>query len=119
MPSRKRWYKEVAGVFLLWVEEASKNASDNPPFTWIGTVLRQPTLHGEFRFIREPLWDMFKAESEAKAMEYAELTISGHMIFREYAHRVRESQWTQSTCTEEEWERKLKRFSIGEGWEEE
>lgn len=114
MANRKRWYAELAGTILLWVEEAPENPN-NPPFAWRGTVLRRPLklqLDGpETRTIQFSL-DAFFERSAKTAMEGAEKGVSNSPspFLREYAHRIGELKWREWEGSDEEWDAWKARF---------
>lgn len=88
-----RWYGEIAGLFLLWVEEVP----DNPP--WVGHVLRRPR---KFVIPKEPSYERFAARTDTAAKNDAALTVRNK--FPDYAHRVGELEWKQFNLTNEEWD---------------
>jgi hypothetical protein len=114
MPNRKRWYAELAGTFLLWVEEVP----DNPP--WKAYILRRPRLGavefpaGKFiEFQISPTRESFIARDENIAMESAETTIRNDPDYRDYAHRVGEMKWQKSEVSDEEWQERCAKFVQG------
>lgn len=113
MPNRKRWYAELAGTILLWVEEEP----DNPVYPWRGYVLRRPQVlesaEGPVQ-LAPPLGDTFTEKSERAAIESVESTIQNHRAFQEYGHRVKELNWKQWELSEEDWKKHCKSFVAGE-----
>ena len=105
--NRTRWYCDIAGVFLLWVEEVVPADPNRAP--WQGRVLRRggpvrveipegPPLRS-----RGLTWDdPFPARSKAAAIDAAENTIRNY--FPDYANRVKDPKWIESHVSDEDWE---------------
>lgn len=110
MPIRKRWYAELAGTILLWVEEAPDHPN-NPPFAWQGTVVRRP-LELEDRTIRFDPDRFFERRSAEDAMKSAEITVVNSPSLCEYAHRLGELKWREWGLSDQEWEEWKARFMI-------
>ena len=112
MPNRKRWYAELAGTILLWVEEEP----DNPPFPWRGFILRRPQKAvfegpgGPVKLTLQHKGDSFLDKSEKSAMENAERSVRNDRASHDYAHRLGELKWREWELSEEEWEKQSKRF---------
>jgi hypothetical protein len=111
MPNRKRWYAELAGTFLLWVEQVP----DNPP--WKAYILHRfqagaiQNLAGESVKIQIlATRESFMARSESVAMDSAETTIRNDPDYREYAHRLGEMKWRECEISDEEWNVRCAQF---------
>jgi hypothetical protein len=109
MPVRNRSSAEIAGTFLLWVEEYP---SEDPP--WRGYVVRRPypviftTPDGEFVHTTTAWQDHFPARTEAIAKQAAALTVEN--VFPDYAHRVHPVEWVRCDHSQEQWESKVQEF---------
>jgi len=114
MPNRKRWYAELAGTILLWVEEAPDHPN-SPPFAWQGTVVRRPLalrIDGpeDHTIPFDP--DPFFEKSAKAAMDGAEKTVINSPFLCEYAHRLGELKWREWELSDQEWEEWKARFMI-------
>jgi hypothetical protein len=109
MTARKRWYAELAGTILLWVQE---NPLKDPPFTWEGHVIRRPQKAGNETWEFDP--DSFWHTSKESAIKDTELTVRQGKPFREYGHRLNELLWRECDLSEEDWDKLIARF-IAEG----
>jgi hypothetical protein len=112
MPNRNRWYAELAGTILLWVEEVQ----DNLPFTWEGHAIRRPQKVAGHTFEFYP--DRFLDRSKESAIENLNVTVRQAPQFQEYRHRLGELRWKECDLSEEDWEKQVARF-ISEGRMEE
>ena len=119
MPNQKRWYAQVAGVFLLWVEEVVPDDPDGPP--WKGNVLRrfQNVLIETPEGPREgkELWQSgpFFARSKKIAMDSAVETIGNS--FADYKNFLKSPLWAESEVSEEKWDAACYRFVRGKDFE--
>ncbi len=106
MPNRTRWYCDIAGVFLLWVEEVVPADPNRAP--WQGRVLRRggpvqveipegPPLRS-----RLPWDDPFPTWSKAAAIDAAENTVRNY--FPAYANRAKNPKWIECHVSDEDWE---------------
>lgn len=105
MGNRKRWYAELAGTILVWVEEWSTN---DPPFTWKAYLIRRPLKIGEQ--ICEFCPDQFDDKSKESAIGNVSLTIRNASQFREYAHCLDGLRWYECDLPEEEWNSQVRHF---------
>lgn len=115
MPNRKRWFAELAGTFLLWVEEVA----ENPP--WEAFILRRSRMGvvenaaGQLftvQILETP--ESFVARSEGIAMDAAETTIRNDRRYQEYAHRLGEMKWQECDVSDEDWQERCARFLRGD-----
>jgi hypothetical protein len=119
MLNRKRWYTEVAGVFLLWVEEVAPDVPDGPP--WKGNAVRRlwrkflETQEGMPQEYMEPWESHFKARSKTIAMDSAVKTIRN--CFRDYVDKPESLVWIESEVSDEEWAVACNRFIHGKDFE--
>ena len=114
MPNRKRWYAELAGTILMWVEEVS----DNPP--WEAFILRRPMAgamvnpEGELVPVQIPATrESFVARNESIAMDACETTIRNGPTYSEYAHRLPEVKWQECEVSDDEWKARCAGFIAG------
>src|SRR5882672_4582117 len=113
MATRKRWFAELAGTFLLCAEEVA----ENPP--WKAYILRRPLLGvtedsaGNLIECQIPAvkGHNFIARSEKIAMDAAETTIRNS--YRNYAHRLGEMKWQERNVSDQEWDERCAQFIRG------
>jgi hypothetical protein len=110
---RKRWFAELAGVFLLWAEEWP----ENPP--WKAYILRRATTQlpvsatGELLEVRILSSEHFVARSERIAIDAIETTIRNSRSHEGYAHRFKEAEWRLCEVSDKEWATQCERFKEG------
>lgn len=119
MPNRKRWHTEVAGVFLLWVEEVEPDNPSDPP--WRGNTLRRlwrtfiETPDGTPQEVMEPWGGTFVARSKRIAMDSAVETVRNS--FRGFDDWLKSLVWIESQASDEKWAMACDRFIHGKDFE--
>jgi len=118
MLNRKRWHTEIAGMFLLWVEEVVPDEPNGPP--WRGNLIRRfrkylvETPDGPQEHL-EPWGDHFKTRSKAIAMESAITTLRN--CSNRYGENLSSAVWVESEASSEDWNKARLSFMQGQDFE--
>lgn len=115
MQNRSRWYAELAGTILLWVEEVPDHPN-NPPFGWRGTVLRRslvlaldgPEDQRIVRFTPDEFYEKFLETAKAGAVQG--VTNSPSKFINAYGGRIGEIEWREWAGSDQDWENWKDRF---------